>query len=62
MDPAREDSLSNDDSSLPDKGQDFWVVPPLIDADQPNNANDLRREEEECMFKNAKFILTKAID
>jgi hypothetical protein len=51
MDPAKKESFSEDEPSLPDGGQDFGDVPPPLDADPPNNDNDVGGEEEEHMNK-----------
>jgi hypothetical protein len=38
------------------KGWIFGSPPLLIDADPPNNDNDVRKEEEEHMFKKCKNV------
>jgi hypothetical protein len=55
MDPIIEDLFSNNESNVSEEGLDFWEVPPLVDADLPNNANDVDVEEEERMFRNAEM-------
>ncbi len=48
MDPASEEIFSGNEFSVSDhEGPNFWVAPPRIDADLPNNNHDVITEEEE---------------